>query len=320
MISRFNRIFEVFSRRPKQFRAQKHDVPETFRNRVFLWCNEVFSNSRTSYGSGDYISTFWEEIHRHLQYSLGRVQLLERNKYPASRAEDAIEFLLDCPSDEFIDFVEYIFRVDCFFHVAIPENELVDEINELFRIDDLPYHVTYFAKEKVREIVNAYPFTGREQEVIKTVAYPKVIMKESEVLHAQAIQPTLEFLQKPAFKLANGEFLEALEDYRKGDFGDCLTKCGSSFESVLKIICERKNWPYRQTDTASSLIKTFLENAQIEGYLEPVLMIVATLRNRLSKSHGAGQVPKNVPRHLAHYAINVTASSILLIVDESGIQ
>jgi hypothetical protein len=100
--------------------------------------------------------------------------------------------------------------------------------------------------------------------------------------------PALMLLQRPAFKTANLEYLEALEDYRKGDFGDCLTKCGSSFESVLKIICERKKWAYRQTDTASSLVKTVLDNTSLDNYFEPVLMIVATLRNRLSKSHGAG--------------------------------
>src|SRR4029450_5031974 len=32
-----------------------------------------------------------------------------------------------------------------------------------------------------------------------------------------------------------GSFLNALEDYRKGDYGDCLTKCTSAFESALKI-------------------------------------------------------------------------------------
>jgi hypothetical protein len=33
----------------------------------------------------------------------------------------------------------------------------------------------------------------------------------------------------------------------------CLTKCGASFESFMKIICDKKAWAYKQTDTASVL-------------------------------------------------------------------
>jgi hypothetical protein len=49
-------------------------------------------------------------------------------------------------------------------------------------------------------------------------------------------------------------------------------------------------------------------------------MIVATLRNRLSKAHGAGVQIRNVPRHLAAYALNSTAAAILLLVAEAGLE
>jgi hypothetical protein len=130
----------------------------------------------------------------------------------------------------------------------------------------------------------------------------------------------LELLQHPKYSSVNSEFLEALEDYRKGDLGDCLVKCSSAFESVLKILCNRKGWRYNHTDTASMLIKTLLANTRLESYFEPVFMIVGTLRNRLSKAHGAGTAQRNVPRHVARYAINSTASAILLIIEEAGEQ
>lgn len=319
-MSWLTRIFEVFSRRNKVSSVHTHNIPNTFRNRVLLWCKEVFSNSRSEYGTGDYTSTFWAQIHRFLQYRHGNFRLSDTRHSPASTAEDAITYLVDCPGEEFIDFLEYIFRVDCFFHVALPENQLVEELNDLLRIDDLPYYVTDFAKETVKEVVNHPPFGVREATVVKTLSYPKVIMRENELVHDQAIKPVLELLQRPEFSSVNSEFQEALEDYRKGKFGDCLTKCGSAFESVMKILCERKGWPYNQTDTASTLIKTILGNTQLESYFESVLIIVATLRNKLSKSHGAGPTQRNVPRHLARYSINATASAILLIVEEAGEQ
>ena len=90
-------------------------------------------------------------------------------------------------------------------------------------------------------------------------------VKESETLHKSAINPALQLLAQPHFAGANTEFLGALEDYRKGDIGDCLVKCGSAFESVLKVICDRKGWPYNQTDTASTLVKTVIANTSLSS-------------------------------------------------------
>ena len=88
----------------------------------------------------------------------------------------------------------------------------------------------------------------------------------------------------------------------------------------MKVICDHESWPYKQTDTAGVLVKTILDHSTLENYLEPALMIVATLRNRLSKAHGAGIGTRNVPRHLAAYALNSTASSILLLAAEVGLE
>ena len=125
-------------------------------------------------------------------------------------------------------------------------------------------------------------------------------------------------LADPAYQSANLEFRDALEEYRKGDYGDCLTKCGSAFESIMKVICDRKGWPYNSNDTAGPLIKVILANTNLDSYFESSLLIVATLRNRLSTSHGAGTGTRQPSRHLARYAINATASNILLIADEAG--
>ena len=221
-----------------------------------------------------------------------------------------------------MDFFEYIFRVDCFDKVSPTdnENESVSELNQLLRVDDLPYYITNFQKETVKEISQDHPFAGREITVIRIVEYPRVIMRENEVLHSQAIVPTLTFLQKPVLKNANSEFLDALEDYRKGDFGDCLTKCGSAFESVMKVICAEKGWAFKEADTANTLIKTVVSNSSLDSYFETPLMVVATLRNRLSSSHGGGAIMRNVSPHLARFAINATASNILLLAEEVGMQ
>jgi len=307
---KFSQIFDVFSRRNKPVGLFIYRVPVTLRNKILLFCGEVFSNRRNESGFGDHTGEFWDEVHQMLLYRHGRFKLMEHGP-PSSRTEDAIGFLLGCGDEEFLDFIEYMFRVRCLFHVTFNENALVAEINEIFVSENGGYELTEMVHEKSLEFM-----MGREREMIKTLAYPKIIRKDDEVVHATVIKPALQLLADPKFKTANQEYLEALEDYKRGDYGDCLTKCCSSFESAMKILCDKKGWPYKQTDTASTLISTIMKKAGLESYFEQPLMVIATLRNRLSKSHGAGTQPKTVSPNLARFALNSTASAIVFLIDE----
>lgn len=317
---KLNDIFEVFSRRGRSVEPTPFNIPESTRNRIFLWCADVFSNRRAWSGGNDITGEFWDEIHRTLQMRHGKPQLSNTRSAMSSRAEDAVSFLSACSSSKFLDFLEYIFRVDCYFHVGLPDDQVVSELNEILRVDNLPFFITDFVRETVREVTNTHPFGDREMDVIKTRAYPTVISRENDAIHSNITEPVLKLLQNPAFSNANSEYLEAHDDFRKGDFSDSLTKCCSAFESVLKVVCHEKGWKYEQSDTASTLIKVIIEHTSLENYFEPVLTIVATLRNRLSKAHGAGTQSRHVPRHVAAYALNSTAAAILMIVSEVGLQ
>jgi hypothetical protein len=218
--------------------------------------------------------------------------------------------LFACSDEHFIDVIELIFRSDL-PGITWRDNALVPSINQFFQIDDLPYHLTGYTIEKFESSFHGTPTTG-----MRIAEFPCVIRKDSVILHQNAIEPALGLLAGLAFQHANKEFLEALEDHRKGDFGDCLTKCGSAFESVMKVLCDKNSITFKQTDTASILLKALLANGQLDGFWEQPLIMIATLRNRLSSSHGAGTQPKAVPEHVATYVVNATASAILLLSGE----
>lgn len=189
---------------------------------------------------------------------------------------------------------------------------MVDQINDFLLLENLPYAITRF----VRGNGTGYLY-GQLRETITIESYPAVIRRDDKVTHKWAIEPALTILSEKQLASANKEFLEALEDYRKGDYGDCLTKCGSSFESTMKIICDRKGWPYKQTDTAALLLRQVISNSNLDANIfEQTLINIATLRNKLSKSHGSGIQQRKIPQHIAKYAINATASAILLIAEE----
>lgn len=124
-------------------------------------------------------------------------------------------------------------------------------------------------------------------------------------------------LSDPTFKVANLEFLDALNEYRRLEFGDCLTKCASAFESVLKTVCKKRKWRFEDKDRASKLVQTVSERMKLPGYIKQQMMFIAELRNDQSTSHGGGDVERAPSRPIAQYAVNSTASAILFIVQEA---
>ena len=296
-------IFEVFSRRRTSVEDSPTPVSEGLRNRVLLLCRDVI-------GKTGYLAQFWEQIHQKLEYLHG-TPVLSPEIRTSSQADDVINFLVGCESDHFLDFVEYIFQVDAYWRVNA-KSEFVDQINTFFAIDKLPYFLTDYV-----EVEEPSSFRGSPTIYIKVGSYPRVISKEHDLIHSETIQPTLNLLNHPTYSSANAEFLDALEDYRKQDFGDCLTKCGSAFESVMKVLCDKNGWAYKQTDTASTLVDKVVSNTVLDSFFAQPLMLVATIRNRLSKSHGAGTVSRVVPPHVAQFTINATAAGILLVIAEA---
>jgi hypothetical protein len=278
-----------------------------------MWVNELY-RGRTDYGimsAGDYGAEFWQEIARRVLYRTGDMRVAQTPSWQ-NGTQGIMQYVFNCSGERFLDFLEDIFSVDVFWRVGgvgSHDETIIDELNALLRVDRLPYSVTNFVRETS---MNGNSYSTR------TLAFPKVIMKESEVLHANATAPALELLQRPHFRSANSEYVAALEDYRKADYSDCLTKCGSAFESVLKVICDRKGWSYKQTDTAKTLITTVISNTTLDSYFESVLTIIATLRNRMSSAHGAGTAVKEPAAHMAQYALNATASAIILVARETG--
>ena len=139
-------------------------------------------------------------------------------------------------------------------------------------------------------------------------------MVEEDVAHIEAIVLVLEILKKPHFQAVNDEFRKTLINYRKGDYVVCLTNCGSSLESILKVICIRKGLHYSENDTASTLIETVVLGLKMEGFFTQPWTLLATLRNRLSSSHGGGTQPRTPERHFAQYELTSIAAVIVLVV------
>ena len=294
-------VFDVFSRRNQHTTESNTPLTYEFRNRVLLLWSRVFLwETSKYYPSG---STLWAEVYDKLLYSLGRQRLSEQNAI--TWQNDLKTYLSDCDDKSFLDFIELSFKATSIWRELdmqtgnrVDVEALIDNVNTFLEIDGLPYYITRFT------------FSDNGSE-----AYPQFIRRDSEILHKTAIEPALSLLSASDFREANKEFRGALEDHRKGDFRDCVVKCGSAFESVMKIICDEKGWPSQSE--AGKLLNAVLSKTALPGFLKHPLIQIATIRNELGSAHGAGVEPRDVTPHLAQYTINMTASAILLLVGET---
>lgn len=299
----FEKLFDVFSRREQNLpNVVIKPLTMEFRNRVLMLLRDTLQYEFHAFLGG---------LHQKAAYLYGKFGLSETSAH-SSPEDDLLNFLGTCSDEHFLDLVELIFRSDL-PGITWPDNPLIQGINDFLRIDALPYHLTGYSMEEIES-----SFHGTPAMSIRIAEFPQIIRKDSEVVHQNAMEPALTLLNAPEFKHANDEFLKALEDHRKRDHRDCLTKCGSAFESVMKVLCAKNSIAFKEKDTASALLKALLGNGQLDQFWEQPLILIATLRNRLSSSHGAGAQAKVISEHVATYAVNSTASAILLLCSEFG--
>ena len=304
---RLKSIFDVFSRRASAHGAnyKTPEVSDRLRNRIILLYRDVVSGQWGTHGDRSW--EFWPEIHNSLQHLYARPRL--SSMVIADAMQDTLAFLTECETSELLDFIELSFRVKRVQFIIGDGKDFVDALNELFLVEQAPYQLTpmIWIKES----------TGNSYSM-RLSAHPKIVRSEDDATFAMGVAPSLAVLAAPHFEAANLEFREAMEEYRKGDYGDCLTKCGSALESVLKVLCKRNKWPFAETDGAGRLLEVVVGATSLDSFFKQPLMLIATIRNRLSKSHGGGTTIRTVERHVAEYAVTSTAAAIILLVREAG--
>ena len=296
----FSNVFSVFSKRRSLPKEKTIALTSEFRNRVYLLWIRTFARASSSVWPVNE-SPLWSDVYDRLLYSLGRNRLSIR--HALTRDKDLDNFLGECNDEYFLKFVEFSFQSEAVFLGDASVGDLIVAVNQFFQEDDPPFFLTEFT-------------VSQRNEAVKLEAYPQIIRRDSEILHHTAIEPALMLLRGTAFTEANKEYLNALEDYRKGEFGDCVTKCGSALESVMKVISEHKGWPKK--NTSKQMLDVVWGRTNLPTFLKEPLMQTAVIRNKLSTAHGAGTKPRDVEEHIAQYTINVTASAILLLVRESN--
>ena len=147
-----------------------------------------------------------------------------------------------------------------------------------------------------------------------------IVRVDSQYVHAEVVKPALGLLSAPEFAEADREFRLAHEHYRAGNLRDCNTAALRSMETLLKAICDARNWTYDPGSTVERLIAVVRANGLFPDYLGGYFdNLVGAMKAGLPKirdkdgSHGAAPDQPPVPEHVAGFALHLTASNIVLL-------
>ena len=250
----------------------------------------------------------YNEIHKMLCEKYGELSLSSKHQLGVKDKETLTEVLI---------------REDYDF-------ELIFDLMELsirYKIKDMSGN--YFDEDINRYIVKIQKLINqrfKESSVGYEMINGQIIRKDSEITFTEIIRPTINLTYNELFENVNIDFVNAIKEYQTGDNKDCIVKLLRAFESTLKIICDENGWEYNETERCSKLINICFDNDLVPQEMKSEFTSLNSLlqsaippvRNNYA-GHGEGGEERVVEDYLARYAINVTGSCILFVIEASGL-
>lgn len=295
-------IFDIYSKRRERESGDFSDVyqytniPAALRVQIVHIWKSAFG-IHLNYRSAE---DLFEEIHNILCREYGVFNLTKRQ---GDYFDKVANFMLEArDSNEVLDVVEITFKA-----LDIVVREKSWEFSDCQTPDDA-----------IGELNARF----REHGVGFQYESGKIVRVDSQLIHAEVVKPTLLFLSGKDFMGANQEFLSAHEHYREQKFKECLNDCLKAFESTMKSICAKRGWAHKPGDTAKPLLDILFEKTLIPSFMQShftglratLEAGVPTVRNKLG-GHGQGVSHVEVPDFVAAYALHLTATNILFLVN-----
>lgn len=306
-------VFDTFSKQQKRLRGETNDVytydqlPRELKIQIVHICHDVF-NHDAGYGN---LNNLLKEVSNIVKREHS-ILSLSNDWHDEDYRTDIYNYFLRCEdTGKSLDFVGIIFFV-------------IDHlVRHRWESADL-YEAAYRLRSKISpdEAIDELNQRFKEHAVGYQYESGKIIRIDSQLIHDEIVKPTIQFLNQPRFAGAREEFLKAHEHYRIGNYKECLVECLKAFESTMKIICDKRKWPYLQRDTAKTLIEICLKNNLIEKHIQDhftgIHMTlekgIPTMRNKMG-GHGQGTAQITVPKSLASYILHLTATTILFLIE-----
>ena len=300
-------MINLFSKRQKKLRGEVpevytyDDLNDNLRTQIIYAFNDAFDKN-----NGKKVRDVYEEIRKILLREYGLL-FLANNQY-------------DNPED---DFLKFYFKEDDFEKVIDAIELICKFIDYKIRKITWDYYQRFNPDQALIEINERF----KEHGIGYSYENGEIIRVDSTFVHSEITKPTIALLWNEKFSGANEEYMKAHDHYLHGRNKECLNDCLKSFESVLKTICKEKKWQFNQSDTSKKLIKICFENELVPSFtqnqftsLQNLLESgIPTIRNKLG-GHGQGTEKITVDDIMTRYALNLTGSNIIFLINQSNIQ
>ncbi|UAJ09245.1 STM4504/CBY_0614 family protein [Glacieibacterium megasporae] len=298
----------IFSRRKRSEAAISGDVyqydilPPKMRNQIIqIWSEAIGTYGRSTHETRS-PATVYDTIVDMLRKEKGLESL-----HPVYAGNKQLElfawFRCESDMDSMVDAIEISFwMIDNF----VRENEYYFKSVT----SSLPDNAIAELNARLLEAQVGYQYVGGE-----------ILKIDSLLIHKEVVLPVLTLLSDVEFAGAEKEFRGAHKLFREQSYELCLTECCKSFESVLKVIANKRDWPISSNDTAGKLLAAAFANNLVPSYLQSEFSGLRTVlesgissvRNKDS-GHGTGVTPRSIPEHLAAFQLHQTATAILFLV------
>lgn len=237
--------------------------------------------------------------------------------------------------DECEAFIKKIKYVEYFLDIVEVAFQCIDQyMRQLGHANDR-YDILLSADEAIEELNHRF----KENNFGYEFCEGKIIRIDRKFTHKEIVKPALNLLYEEEFTSANEEFLLAHRYYKEGcskgdpsaDFKNAIINCNKAFESTMKIICENKSdlvTRYNSKHAANDLINDLIEAKIIPKHLENnfhgiknmLKGLISSLENGLpvirnKVGHGQGTEEEWVSEEFVTYAINLTATNIVLLIN-----
>ncbi|MEN0054480.1 MAG: hypothetical protein AAGC65_12475 [Mucilaginibacter sp.] len=303
--------YNLFSKRQKELSAEATDIllydelNQSLRTQII----HIITDGMGKYGEGRYINSYAQEAYQYICDILRREYgLFELNNSRTSEGEIHNFILMEKSIEKVLDAVELCLN---YIDKTIPETE----------------H-EYYGEVKLngKEVIDELNQRFKEHAVGYQYEVDRMVKMDSMYIHSEIVKPALQLLFNPKFLGANEEYLKAHEHYRHGRNKECLAECLKAFESTMKIICTEKGWTFNTTDTAKPLVNVVLTNNLIPSYMQTQISAfknllesgIPTIRNKVG-GHGQGATPTTADDETTRYALNLTGSNIIYLIELSNL-
>jgi hypothetical protein len=300
---------DIYSKRKKLRESGELDVfkydeiPPKLRVQIRQIMLDALGDEREfSFGSGRReVQQNYQVLVRVLRAEYGVVALKSgvENEADLSLYQSELLYFLDKTQhpDKILDLVEVLCTAVLSLHDGEKGLSYVSEINHRFRENGL-----------------GYEFVGNI-----------IVRVDSKHLHSEVIKPAFFVLNDLDYAVADEEYRSAFEHYRHSRYQESVIDCAKAFESVMKVICSKRDWVYSQNDTAKKLVEIILKNnlvpahwqAELSGLRSLLESAVAVPRNKHG-AHGGGTQKNDVPECLVKYMLNATAATILFLIESEA--